>query len=245
MTETIDKPELEERLATTPRDKLLIAAALAPKAVGRRLIMLHGEWDSCAKPVKMQEHHVEALYRATPRLRPRAFCINQTEMDAHYAQEPKMRKDAARAEAERWYTNERLRVVSCLRSLPAARDGLEEAARLKGVENARGKVLSVLAWWLDPVCPVCSGRKYTTMRGTNRLSNRFCGTTGHGCGGSGERTVPHGADGRLIERLLINCIHRARQQIGALDRGFTAVQWNKEKFKLRKPLPDTTENQTP
>ncbi|MDQ0040837.1 hypothetical protein [Variovorax boronicumulans] len=236
MSETLDKPEVEERLSSNPRDKLLIAAALAPKAVGRRLIMLHGEWDGCAKPLRPQEHHVEALYRAMPRLRPSAFCINQAAMDAHYVQEPKKRKEAAKAEAERWYTSERLRVISCLKSLPGARDGLEEAAKLKGIENTRAKVLSVLAWWLDPVCPICSGRKYTTASGTNRLSNRVCPQPEKGgCGGSGERHLPHGKDGRVIEALMIDYIHRARQQINSLERGYTAVQWNKDKFKVRSP----------
>lgn len=236
MTETIDRPDLEERLATAPRDKLLIAAALAPKAVGRRLIMLHGEWDGCAKPRRPLEHDIAILAKSLLVTRKPLYVIDPARMEAHQQQ---MKPAWCRTEAQRlahlWYTNERLRVIASLKSLPAARDGLEEATKMKSIENARSKVLSVLAWWLDPVCPVCSGRKYTTMPGTNRLSNRLCGTSGDGCGGTGERILPHGADGRVIENTLVDYLHRARQQISSLDRGFTAVRWNKEKFKLRSP----------
>ena len=54
------------------------------------------------------------------------------------------------------------------------RDGLEDAAPRKGVEIARGNVLSVIAWWLDPKCPVCDGRKWVVAPGTSRLSNLTC-----------------------------------------------------------------------
>ena len=38
---------------------------------------------------------------------------------------------------------------------------------------------------------------------------------------------PAGADGRVIEALMIDCIHRSRQQINSLDRGYTQVQWKR------------------
>jgi hypothetical protein len=221
------KPDLEERLTTSPSHNLLIAAALAPKTVGRRLIMLHGEWDACAKPRRPLPHDVELLAGSIIEKRRPAYVISPERMDEHLQH---MTSAWARAEAERhaqaWYTSERLRIVSCLKSLPAARDGLTEAAWLKGVDNARGKVLSVLAWWLDPVCPVCNGRRYKTMPGTARLSNRIC-PVDSGCGGTGERVLPHGLDGRLIEGLMIEFIYRARQRINSLDKGFSAVQWKR------------------
>lgn len=235
MTETIDRPDTEERLTTTPRDKLLIAAALAPKAVGRRLIMLHGEWDGCAKPRRPLEHDIAILAKSLLVTRKPAYVINAERMEAHLQQ---MKPAWCRAEASRlahlWYTTERLRVIASLKSLSTACEGLEEAAKLKGIENAKAKVLSVLAWWLDPVCPVCSGRRYTTIPGTNRLSNRLCPAHG-GCGGLGERQLPHGADGRTLEAMIGDFIYRARQQINALEKGFTAVQWNKDKGKVLSP----------
>lgn len=223
------KPDLEERLTTTPSHGLLIAAALAPKVVGRRLIMLHGEWDACAKPRRPLPHDVELLAGSIIEKRRPAYAISPERMADHLQ---RMTSAWARAEALRqahlWHTNEHLRVLGCLNSLPAARDGLAEAAALKGVENARGKVLSVLAWWLDHQCPVCNGRRYTTMPGTNRLSSRMCPPPQDGgCGGLGERQLPHGADGRVIEALIHDFIHRARQQINSLDKGFTAVQWKR------------------
>ncbi|MFM9926912.1 hypothetical protein VLK31_28275 [Variovorax sp. H27-G14] len=235
MTETIDRPDTEERLASTPRDKLLIAAALAPKAVGRRLIMLHGEWDGCAKPRRPVEHDIAALAKSLLVTRKPSYVISPERMERHLTL---MTMAGCRAEAQReaqgWYTNERLRVVGCLQSLPAARKGLAEAAAAKGMENAEAKALSVLAWWLDSVCPVCNGRRYTTIPGTNRLSNRLC--PAHvGCGGLGERQLPHGADGRILEAMIGDFIYRARQQINALEKGFTAVQWNKDKGKVLSP----------
>lgn len=212
----MDKPDLEERLATNPRDQLLIAAALAPKAVGRRLIMLHGEWDGCAKPRRPLPHDIYAIRKTLQGRAP--LVLSHKHLDAWPERE-------ARRMANAWYTNERMRVIGRLKSVAAVRRGLTDAAVAKGMENAEAKVLGVLGWWLDPTCPVCSGRKYTTMPGTNRLSNRLCGTTGGGCGGTGERQLPHGADGRTIEAMVGEFIYRARQQINALDKGFTAVRW--------------------
>jgi hypothetical protein len=237
MTEIIDKPDLEERLATSPRDKLLIAAALAPKAVGRRLIMLHGEWDGCAKPRRPLEHDIAILAKSLLVTRKPFYVISPERMEAHMQQmKPAWCRNEAQRLARLWYMNERLRVIGRLQSVVAVRAGLTKAATAKGMQNAEAKVNAVLEWWLDPVCPTCGGRKYTTMPGTSRLSNRLCAQPKDGgCGGTGERLLPHGADGRTIEALMGDFIYRARQQINSLDKGFTAVQWNKDKFKLRSP----------
>lgn len=225
---TIDEqPCVEERLSSAPGKRLLIAAALAPKIVGRRLIMLHGEWDSCAKPRRPMEREIEALAKSLLVTRKPVYVISPERMERHLNHmKPAWCRVEAIRQAQLWYTNERLRVLGNLKSLQSARDGLAEAAAAKGVENAKGKVLSVLAWWLDHQCPVCSGRRYTTVPGTNRLSSRLCpAPKDGGCGGLGERQLPHGADGRVIESMIMDFIFRARQQINSLDRGFTGVRW--------------------
>ena len=88
-----------------------------------------------------------------------------------------------------------------------------EWATLAGMDGAASKVRAVLVWWLDHQCPRCNGTKYEVVPGTNRQSSRTCRPSPQGCGGSGERQLPHGRDGRLIEAHMIDCLHRARQKI--------------------------------
>ncbi len=59
-----------------------------------------------------------------------------------------------------------------------------------------------------------TGTKRELMPGQKRLSDRAC----RGCGGTGERPLPYGGDGRVIERAIDDCIGKARQHISAFRR---------------------------
>ena len=222
-----DKPTIDESLARAANSSnmrlvaerrgdpdLLIAAAKAPKVVGRHLIALHGEWDGCAKPRRPLQHDIERLAKDLP---------NPKEGDPPLV-DAKARMERARTLASSWYETEKVRALMRLKSLDRVREGLGDAATLKGVENAHAKVLAVLAWWLDHTCPTCNGTKREMMPGTNRLSDRACRT----CRGSGERPLPHGEDGRKIEALMIDFVQRARQNIAGLHWGHQAPGLQRE-----------------
>lgn len=217
-----EKPTVDERLARSGNSSdltvkagqyndadVLIAAGWTPSVLGRRLLALHSEWDGAARPRMLTAAEIERIAAQLPA---------QVMVDVVNREGARMKKlvprlVAAKQQADQWLDLERARLYGRLKSFPIARDVLSEWCALKGVENPRAKVESILAWWLDHICPRCSGTKYQVVPGTNRQSNRTCRLAPDGCGGSGEKALPHGGDGRLIEAYMVECISRARQQI--------------------------------
>lgn len=132
------------------------------------------------QPRRPLDHKIEAIFKLMPRIQPLAFCISPTAMDDHYTREPKMGRDRTKLQAKTWYQNGRLRVIGCLKSLPSVRDCLEDAAPRKGIEFARGKVLSVIAWWLDPKCPACDGRRCLVAPGHQPAVEPHVSAAGYG-----------------------------------------------------------------
>jgi hypothetical protein len=192
---------------------VLIAAGWTSKTleyvIGRHLIALHSEWDRAEHPRAPRPHDIERLVASLPPM----VDIEVIAADGSKTRKSVPRLVAAKAQAEKWYDLERMRLLGKLKTLPVARAGLVEWATLKGIEGADTKVRAVLFWWLDHQCPRCNGTKYEVVAGTNRQSNRTCRPAPNGCGGTGERLLPHGKDGRVIEAHMIDCIHRARQKI--------------------------------
>ena len=169
---------------------------------------------TCALPISEhprapRPHDIERLAAKLPPL----VDIDVTAPDGSKTRKSVPRLVAAKIEAEKWYDLERMRLLGKQKTIPAARAGLVEWATLQGIDGADAKVRAILFWWLDHQCLRCNGTKYEVVAGTNRQSNRTCRPAPHGCGGSGERHLPHGKDGRLIEAHMIDCMHRARQKI--------------------------------
>lgn len=190
----------------------LIAAGKTPRVVGRHLIALHGEWDGCAKPRRILDHDIAAIAKAMPRERPR-LVLAHAYLEGWPKMEPKLREGNARAIARRWHEAECLKAYSRLKSLHRVRDGLVDV--LSGrVKDPVQKVMALLAWWLDHVCPVCNGTRRELMPGQKSLSERAC----RSCRGTGERALPHGEEGRVIERAIEECVHKANRQISAFRR---------------------------
>jgi hypothetical protein len=105
-----------------------------------------------------------------------------------------------------------------LKSLEGAQEQLTLYAVTHGMESPAVKARAALLWWLDHVCPKCQGRKWLPVRGTPHLSGVLCPPR-HGCGGSGETTIPHGAEGRKLSVFIDDCVNRARSSIRHRLRG--------------------------
>jgi hypothetical protein len=224
-----DRASVDERLASaantsnlrldlregSPRGDadILTAAGWTSKTleyvVGRHLIALHSEWDRAEHPRAPLPHDIERIVAKLPPM----VDIEVTAPNGSKTRKSVPRLVEAKAEAEKWYDLERVRLLGKLKTLPAAQACLVQWAEEKGIEGAPAKVRAVLFWWLDHQCPRCNGTRYEVVPGTNRQSNRTCRPAPHGCGGTGERPLPHGKDGRLIEAHMIDSMYRARQKI--------------------------------
>ena len=75
-----------------------------------------------------------------------------------------------------------------------------EADRLR-IANPGAVASAVIAWWVDRVCPVCHGRKYDKIENTPTLSDIECPK----CHGTGEKKIPHLADGSRLAAWLDFC----------------------------------------
>lgn len=236
MTINPDAITIDERLASAANTSnlkveaerrgdgdVLIAAGWTSKTleyvIGRHLIALHSEWDRAEHPRAPHPHDIERIAAKLPPM----VDIEVVAPDGGKTRKSVPRLVAAKVEAEKWFDLERLRLLGKLKTLPAAQAGLVEWATLEGIDGAAAKVRAALFWWLDHQCPRCNGTKYEVVAGTNRQSNRTCPPPSRGgCGGAGERQLPYGQDGRLIEAHMIDCMHRARQKI----QKFTAQSHN-------------------
>lgn len=192
---------------------VLIAAGWTSKSleyvVGRHLMALHSEWDRAEHPRMPRLRDIEQIAAKLPPM----VDIEVVAPDGSKTRKSVPRLAAAKAEAEKWFDLERNRLLGKLKTLPAAEAALVLWADQKGIESAKLKVRAVLFWWLDHQCPRCNGTKYEVVPGSNRQSARTCRPAPQGCGGTGERNLPHGADGRRIEAHMLDCLHRARQKI--------------------------------
>lgn len=97
-------------------------------------------------------------------------------------------------QAAQWHSHELGLLLQRMKSLPLVREGLAFEARSQGWEDPEHIVASVLQWWLHKTCPVCSGSKFKVIAGTGRTGSKACSK----CKGSGERTPPHGWQGRKL-----------------------------------------------
>lgn len=196
---------------------MLIAAAKTPRVIGRHLIALHGEWDGCSKPRRMLEHDVAEIRKTLPAQRP-PLVLAPKQLDSWAESELKRRQRQAQDIASAWYEQERMRAFARLKSLAAVKKGMIEIIGSR-MENSELKVMAVLAWWLDNTCARCSGTGQLAVAGNGRQASRPCPPRERGgCDASGQRTLPHGMDGRVIEAAINECLSRARQHISAFRR---------------------------
>jgi len=101
------------------------------------------------------------------------------------------------------------RTLPHLRTLPEVRAHLIAQAHRWRMDPAEAIATAVLAWWLQPVCAACQGRRFERAGGTARLSSRGCKP----CGATGLSRVPHGEPGRRIARYIDDCVQGAQRSI--------------------------------
>lgn len=100
-------------------------------------------------------------------------------------------------------------LINRLKSLPDVRRELTARTADERVERPDETTLAVLAWWVDPVCRCCSGRKFEVVLDTPALSGKKCKS----CQGSGEMHRPYGDTGKRLALFMDDCVNRARQSI--------------------------------
>lgn len=108
-----------------------------------------------------------------------------------------------------------------LKSLTRAEEQVALRAQEWRMREPRATARDALLWWLDSVCPRCHGRRWLVTEGTPHLSGQQCPPpVSGGCGATGERPIPRGADGRRLVGFIEDCLSRARVSIGdRLKRG--------------------------
>lgn len=169
---------------------LMIAAGWCSSTLGSALLRLHSEWDGLAKPRKMTKAAIEA-YAAT---------LDGTE---------KQKLLVANRDATAWHIHEIKLMLGQLKGLPSVREQLIVTAHRMGIANPVDVAVAVLVWWLDHVCLSCHGQQREVIKDTPILSDVVCPV----CRGSGERELPHGQDGRAIERVIKESLGMARTGI--------------------------------
>jgi hypothetical protein len=164
---------------------VIIAAGWSPSRLGMALLRLHSEWNGLAKPRRASNEAVAvicAAHKADDALkRSKGEQIPNTTPAAR-----------AQAEADRWYATELRLTANGLKSRAAVWAQLEAWIGQKGI--ASNQAAETLYWWLDPICPKCSGHGLRKVHNQPALSAKRCGCNG------GKRGAPEGA-GRMIEYL--------------------------------------------
>lgn len=180
----------------------IVAAGWSRSRVGAALLRLHSEWDGTDTPAKLTPEAMEALAASYTRLP-----NGKVEFRRADGTIEEVRADVkAKREAQDWHMHELGLVFQRLKSLPDVRRELVGWCGRGGISGGRYKVAAILAFWLDPTCPTCEGRRWQLVPGTARHSGKACET----CHGTGEQNLPHGNDGRKIERYLNDCMQAAR-----------------------------------
>lgn len=228
---TPETPTIDERLATagngsnmkptraTAEDggtigplELVTAAGWTSRTlanvIGRALMALESEWDGIGAPRKPRQHDIDALTSTMPMEQK----DEETGLTALTTE--KQRRAMASDAAYAWYEQERLRTVQRLRTLPAAQFALAQWIAREGIDQPEGRALSMLAWWLDHLCPKCTGTKLDPLPTGGRGATRAC----KACSGRGERGLPGDHHSRRIEQQM----NESRQNALQALRRFTA-----------------------
>ena len=172
---------------------ILIAAAWSPHRLGSAMMRLYSEWDSAAKPRRVEPEAVIAFSRTL---------VGKTDLE---------KRAKAQQIVDDWYLHEAGRLFSRLKTLPEVRHQCILVLQKWGVEGAREVCPAVLLHWLQSKCPTCHGQKRTVIAGTPILSTKMC----RPCQGTGEAATPSGEAGRRLETYLDDCVNRARASIGS------------------------------
>lgn len=172
----------------------IIAAGWSKHLLGNALTRLRGEYDAAARPrmaIAAQfwyaaKHDLENEMKGSGQ-GPTSKQINQL----------------AHERAHAFNLHETGMFLQRLKSLHEVRVRLSTMAVMRGVEAADDKVIRVVRWWLDDICPACGGTENKVVPGSNRHGSEKCDV----CDGTGKKKKPCGKDGLTI----LSIIEDARQ----------------------------------
>lgn len=165
---------------------VILAAGMSQSRVGMMLLRMHSEWDSAAKPRRLNEAQITALAAQFK--------------DA----KGKPNRPRARTEAALWYARELRLLAVGLRSRAAVVEGVAAWMTVKGLDP-QGAGAAILHW-LSPNCPVCDGLGKRKQPDAPVLVK-----TCHHCGGTGKR--PADAVTLRVNGWMDDCVAVARQSL--------------------------------
>ncbi|WCM88830.1 hypothetical protein [Acidovorax sp. NCPPB 3576] len=222
-TPTQERPNLSERLTSAGNSSdlsvrtdargdadYLIAAGTTPARLGRYIYSLMAEYDACAKPRPITDDAVRRMSKEVSAADEKRWKdqLPALKLDGRgrptKASVEARKMAAARLELNKWLAGERRRVLGRLHSLPKLMDphsGLLPWVVARGGSTPEGKLLDVLGWWADRLCPSCSG--------TKKQGGRTCTA----CRGVGLREIPHGKEGQAISEHIAAQVDRSRRGI--------------------------------
>ena len=180
---------------------VIIAAGWSHARIGTALMRLRTEWDSAARPAKPTPAQIEEFARTLD-----GKPVDKT-LRAHDI-------------VGRWWMHEMRSVLAGLKTLPSLRaeiartiDGWawknEHTGHPERLESPEAITAQVLLFWLDHICPACSGRKFLPIKDTPTLGPEACKP----CHGTGIQRVPHGDRGRRILNWMDQCVVEGRNQM--------------------------------
>ncbi len=184
---------------------MLVAAGWSKSRVGAALMRVHSEWDGAEKPPRMHERAIRILAGAIALEELAAAGKKPARGD----EPPKVTEHhvtQARLQAAEWLLHEQKILLGKLKTLPYVRGELIDWAMKSGMHAPQTAVAQVLGWWLNPTCPVCSGRRWEVIPGTPKLSRKPCQT----CKGTGERGLPGGMEGAALLGYVKDCVNASR-----------------------------------
>jgi len=178
---------------------VLIAAGWTPGVLGNALMRLQGEWDGSAIPPRPT--HAKILVAAA-RL-PREGTVNGETIK----RTDKELISLARKQAFDWYAQELKILRLSLKSIVRVHELIEKWAQDKAQHP--DKFASIItAYWLESVCPACSGRGKEVIEGSPVLGDD-CKV----CNGTGKREEPMGALGKQALAMMDECVMTARNSM--------------------------------
>lgn len=178
------KPDIEEQYETASNGSNILTAAGMVQIVkdgeappvysavrtGMAFLRLHGEWDGAAKPKRLDKNAVAVL--ASIIKAEDAKDKAQAQRKGAPYKSPGSAATRAADQAQAWYAGELRILAQTLKSRPVVWEQMSKWAAVKGIPSQT--VAEALAYWLNPICPVCDGHGFRKVEGQPALSARQC-----------------------------------------------------------------------